>query len=166
MISSFQYVIRAVEERDRAWVLDFIIGHWGDDFVVLHEDIFYPHQLPGLIAETNKTEAVGLVTYQIRENQCEIITVNSLIENQGVGTKLIEVVIAQAREAGCSRLCLTTTNDNLQAIDFYTRKGFTLKETRLGAVDKARLIKPSIPNVSSKGIPIRDEWEFELILSA
>jgi hypothetical protein len=34
----------------------------------------------------------------------------------------------------------------------------------LGAIDEARKLKPSIPEMAENGIPVRDEWEFELRL--
>jgi ribosomal protein S18 acetylase RimI-like enzyme len=156
----FPSEIRVVEEKDRDWVMEVINTHWGEDFVVLDGEIFYPYLLPGFIADSKNTESVGLVTYQIRGDVCEIITLNSLIENRGVGTKLIDAVVNEAAESGCNRLCLTTTNDNQQAIEFYRNRGFRLKEIRKGAVARAREIKPTIPELSPQGIPICDEWEF------
>lgn len=158
------YTIRAVEEQDRDWVLDYINTQWGDDFIVVHEDVYYPHQLPGYIAKTPKDQTVGLVTYQIHGSTCEIITLNSLIEKQGVGSRLIEAVLLEARKSGCSQLRLTTTNDNQRAIEFYQNRGFRLREVRKGAVDRSRELKPSIPLIASNGQSICDEWVFELEL--
>ncbi len=156
--------IRAVEEQDRPWVLEIINRYWGEDYIVVHEEVYFPDRLPGFIAWTPASEAVGLVTYQIRGDACEIITLNSLIENQGVGSKLIEAVLEEMQKKRCKRLCLTTTNDNQRAIDFYKKRGFKLHEVRKGAVDRARDIKPSIPLVSADGQPITDEWVFHLYL--
>ena len=165
MRNSFSYIIRAVDERDHSWVVDLITAHWGGDFIVIHGDLITPHLLPGFIAEKSNSQAVGLVTYQVHGEVCEIITLNSLVENQGVGSKLVEAVLEEARNSGCSRLCLTTTNDNQRAIEFYKNRGFRLREIREGAVTRAREIKPTIPELSPEGVPICDEWEFELILS-
>lgn len=159
------YAIRPVEDQDQVWLPGFIRTQWGDDIVVVHDDVFFPAQLPGYVAITPGDQAVGLVTYQVREDTCEIITINSLIGNQGVGSKLIDAVLEAARKSGCTRLCATTTNDNQRAIDFYHKRGFELRQVRTGAVDRAREIKPSIPELSPAGIPLRDEWEFELIIS-
>ena len=52
---------------------------------------------------------------------------------------------------------LITTNDNLDALRFYQRRGFALTELRPGAVDESRRMKPQIPLVGAHGIPIRDE---------
>jgi len=54
-----------------------------------------------------------------------------------------------------------TTNDNLRAIGFYERRGYRVIAVHRGAVDRARAIKPSIPEVSADGTPIRDEIELE-----
>lgn len=159
------YQICPVQEQDRSWVADLITRYWGADCVVVHEDIFHPAQLAGFIAREPGGGSVGLVTFQIRGDECEIITLNSLIENQGVGTKLIQAVVQAARNSGCSRLCLSTTNDNQQAIDFYLRKGFKVHRVRKGAMDRAREIKPSIPFISTEGTAINDEWVFHFDLT-
>jgi len=161
MKNPFQYTIRTVEGRDREWIQDLLRSRWGGEFVVLHEDVYYPEQLPGFIAEDLNGSTIGLVTYQITSKRCEIVTINSLVEDQGVGTSLIERVHQTARKEGCDALYLTTTNDNQRAIDFYTKIGFMLKEVQQGAVEEARKIKPSIPLFSPSGVAIRDEWMFE-----
>jgi GNAT superfamily N-acetyltransferase len=164
MKDRYPYIIRAVGDEDKAWIKGLIKSHWGDDSVVVHEEVFFPGQLPGFFAAEVDRDAVGLVTYQIRGEVCEIITLNSLVKNQGVGSCLVEAVVEEAVKSGCRRLCLTTTNDNQLAIEFYKKRGFKLREIRKGAVDKARALKPSIPEFSPTGVPICDEWEFELIL--
>jgi ribosomal protein S18 acetylase RimI-like enzyme len=52
---------------------------------------------------------------------------------------------------------LVTTNDNVDAIRFYQRRGYRIASIDRGAVDRARSIKPSIPLIGFHGIPIRDE---------
>lgn len=143
---------------------DLIDEYWGDDQVVVHQELIFPHQLPGFLAFRNKTSKIGLITYRISSSICEIVTLNSLIEKQGVGTGLLEAVVSGAKRLGCSQVVLTTTNDNQRAICFYSKRGFRLNEIREGAVDKAREIKPSIPRFSPGGTAIQDEWEFALNL--
>jgi GNAT superfamily N-acetyltransferase len=62
------------------------------------------------------------------------------------------------------RLRLTTTNDNLDALRFYQRRGFRLVALRPGAVDAARALKPEIPVTGAHGIPLRDELDLERAL--
>jgi len=82
----------------------------------------------------------------------------------GSGTALMEAVAAAARDAGCRRVWLITTNDNLRALRFYQRRGFRLAALHRDALDRSRELKPSIPDVGLDGIPLRDELELELTL--
>ena len=50
-----------------------------------------------------------------------------------------------------------TTNDNLDALRLYQRRGFHLARLDSGAVDRARDLKPEIPLLGRRGIPMRDE---------
>ena len=69
-----------------------------------------------------------------------------------------------AREAGCGRVWLITTNDNLRALRFYQRRGFRLVAVHPDALERSRELKPSIPEIGLDGIPLRDELELELTL--
>ncbi|WP_215909533.1 hypothetical protein [Streptacidiphilus fuscans] len=57
---------------------------------------------------------------------------------------------------------LVTTNDNLDALRFYQRRGLRIVGVAPGAVDAARRFKPSIPVTGEYGIPLRDELTLEL----
>ena len=137
---------------------------WGDEFVIAHGEVFHPATLPGFAATDDAGEVVGLVTYTIDGTGCEIVTIDALVAGSGHGRAMGEAVAEAARQAGCSRLCLVTTNDNGRALGFYRAVGFTVVEVRDGAIDAARKLKPSIPSVSEDGMPITDEIELELRL--
>lgn len=157
------FLIRPVNDQDRDWVRGFITEQWGDSLVVAHGAIYYPHDLPGFIALQNH-ERVGLLTYRIVRDQCEIVSLNSTRSGLGIGTALIEAVKQTALQAGCQRLWLSTTNDNLNALRFYQKRGFRLVAVHRDALDRARQIKPSIPLIGHEGIPLCDEIELEMIL--
>ena len=129
---------------------------WGSTLQVVHQTVFRPAELPGLIAE-RAGRLVGLLTYQTDGGVLEVVTLNALERRTGVGTILMEAVAADARQQHCHEIRLTTTNDNLDAIRFYQRRGLRLVALRPGAVDRARLEKPEIPGVGAYGIPLRDE---------
>ena len=75
---------------------------------------------------------------------------------------MIEAVRLLARRQGCTRLWVITTNDNVDALRFYQRRGFRLVRVHRGAVDRSRArLKPEIPSVGAYGIPLRDEIELE-----
>jgi len=157
-------VYRRSGAQDTPLVCEFWREHWGDDFVVAHGEIYRPEDVDGFIA-AEEGQWLGLVTYAIRGAGCEIVSIDSLREGRGIGSHLIDEVAAQARRAGCKRIFLTTTNDNLHALGFYQKHGFVLAALRAGELDHARQLKPSIPLIGMHGIPLRDEIEFEMTLS-
>lgn len=158
-----EYQIRATRPEDADWIEQFTIEHSHASFVVAHGEMFYPHELNGFVAES-VDDCLGLVTYRLDGTECEIITLDSNLENRGVGTALLETVASEAQAVGCLRLWLITTNDNLHALGFYQKRGFEMVEVHRFAVERSREIKPQIPLVGETGIPIRDEIELELYL--
>jgi ribosomal protein S18 acetylase RimI-like enzyme len=120
--------------------------------------------LPGFVAERDR-QPVGIATYRRDGSECELAFIAAFEGKQGVGTALLDAVVETA--AGCTRLWLVTTNDNLDALRFYQRRGFRLSQLRAGAVDEARrALKPRISTVGAYGIALRDELELELELGA
>jgi len=120
-------------------------------------------KLPGYIALMNG-EIKGLITFNILEDDCEIVSLDSKVENQGIGTKLIDLVVSAAKQQNCKRVWLITSNDNIRAIRFYQKRGFDMKAIHRDAITEARKMKPTIPMSGYDGIPIRHEIEFELLL--
>jgi GNAT superfamily N-acetyltransferase len=136
---------------------------WGDEFLVIHGAIYYPDALDGFLA-FDGNECVGEITFALTEGTCEIVSLDSVREGQGLGTRLIQAVVDEARKQNCSRVFLITTNDNLNALGFYQKRGFELVGINRGAVTAARQLKPSIPLMGMNGIPLRDEIEMEIRL--
>jgi GNAT superfamily N-acetyltransferase len=147
---------RPVTDADRPFLRKFITEHWGAEEVIVHGDIYFPAELPGLICSTNE-EMAGLITYTIQASACEIVSLDSLKEGMGIGTALIDAVGIIACQNGCRRLWLVTTNDNLHALGFYQKRGFHLEKIDPGAVTRSRQRKPGIPLIGENGIAITDE---------
>ena len=80
-----------------------------------------------------------------------------------MGTALIDAVRVAAVESGCKRLWLVTTNDNMNALRFYQKRGFRLVKINRDAIDFARRLKP-VPLIGADGIPLLDEIELEIQL--
>ena len=75
---------------------------------------------------------------------------------------MIEEVERIASAEGCRDLWLITTNDNVDALRFYQRRGFRLVKLHPGGVDRSReFLKPEIPETGEYGIAIRDELELQ-----
>ncbi|NIS82278.1 MAG: GNAT family N-acetyltransferase [Anaerolineales bacterium] len=155
--------VRTKEQTDCEWVVDLLNTHWGAVRIVSRGRVHEADTLPGFVAEL-RGRRVGLLTYHIDGDDCEIVSLNSLVEGQRIGTTLMEAVSDEAKRAGCRRLWLITTNDNLPALRFYQKRNFRLVAVHTDAATEARKLKPEIPHEGVYGIPIRDEIELEMIL--
>jgi GNAT superfamily N-acetyltransferase len=156
------FAVREPREDERAWIREFLERAWGTPVMsrgVAHD----ARQLPALVADTGD-EIVGLATFHFADGDCELVTLDAVREGQGVGSALLTAVGEEAGRRGCGRLWLITSNDNVNAIRFYQRRGMRLIAVHRGAIDEARRTKPSIPLIGEYGIPIHDELEFELLL--
>lgn len=160
---SSSFIIRTVTDSDRERVKRITEERWGAPIVAVHDMIYRPSELRGFLAADGE-DILGLVTFRINLNACEIVTLDAMRPRNGIGTALVEAVAGVAQTAGCKRLWLMTTNDNLDALRFYLRRGFRLVAVHPGAVDRARLLKPSIPETGDFAIPIHDELELERVL--
>jgi ribosomal protein S18 acetylase RimI-like enzyme len=110
-------------------------------------------------------ELMGAATYVVDGDDCELLTLYAATRQLGVGSALLTAVRDVARDAGCRRLWVVTTNDNVEALRFYQRRGFRLALIRPGAVDRSReMLKPEIPSSGAHDIPLRDELELEMTL--
>lgn len=160
-VSPAEIWIKSIEESHRELVRTFIKEHWGADFIVVRGRKYYPHTLPGFFVNGGG-EIKALLTYSINGHEAEIVSFDSVMPSKGIGTALLNQFIEHARAAGCRRVWLITTNDNLDAFRFYQKRGFSIFDVHRGAVEEARKMKSEIPSVGQHGILIRDEIEMEL----
>lgn len=159
--------IKLLPKRDisHAVLTDFFTFHWGSTEMVLSSGIYDCSQLDGFTVINDKHEVIGLITYIMRENECEIISLDSVVERKGIGTQLLKTVEKEAKNNGCELVKLITTNDNMAALKFYQKRGYCLAKIFNHAVEEARKLKPEIPLIGNGGIPIRDEILLEKMLT-
>jgi GNAT superfamily N-acetyltransferase len=154
--------VRALRDDERDWAAEVVTESW-DETVVSGGREHRPAVLPALVAEADG-ERAGLATYLIEDDDCELVTLDALTVGGGIGSALVEALADTARAAGCRRLHLVTTNDNLPALRLYQRHGFVLAAVRLDGVAATRRRKPQIPATGHAGISIRDELVLERTL--
>jgi len=154
----------AITDQIRERINTFIKDHWFTTEMVICGEIVDMTGVKGIVA-VDDDEILGLITYRVSGKICEITSLDSLREGQGIGTALLEQVIALAREMNCLKVSLITTNDNIHAIQFYQKRGFDLVRLHKDSIQQARVLKPEIPLIGQNGIPITDELEFEMLLS-
>ena len=155
--------IRSLTSEDLPRLRQFWIEHWGAEIMITRGNIYRPEQLEGFVIEAG-TEWIGLLTFLIKAGELEVTSLDSLRQGQGIGSLLLSQVVEEARSRDCRRIFLITTNDNLNALGFYQKRGFELVALYRGAMSESRKIKPSISLMGMNNIPLRDEIELEIRL--
>lgn len=155
--------IRWIDPASRERINALIVRQWYTMQMVVHGESIDLGSADGYYA-CEGDEIVGLITYRTAGNGMEILSLDSFQEGRGIGTGLLETVVAEARETGIRRIMLVTTNDNLAALRFYQKRGFDMCRFCRNALDQARKIKPEIPLTGMDGIPLKHEIELEMVL--
>jgi ribosomal protein S18 acetylase RimI-like enzyme len=153
--------VRPLCHADVAWAEALLDSELGGRRQVRRSELIDVLDLPGIVAQRAGAR-VGLLTYRPEAGGAELAAIATREPHAGVGTALLDALKSEL--AGRGRLWLVTTNDNLEALRFYQRRGFALVALRPGAIMAARELKPSIPAEGAFGIPLRDELELELRL--
>jgi N-acetylglutamate synthase-like GNAT family acetyltransferase len=161
-LSLTQLRVRQRDESDRAEVERFLAERHSLRVARLGRiEEAFDH--PALVAERDGRLA-GVLTYVLDGDACEILTLHATERFAGAGTALVKTVESLARDAGCDRLWVITTNDNVDALRFYQRRGFRLATLHRAAVDESRAhLKPEIPLIGDHGIDLRDELELDKV---
>lgn len=154
---------RSTEPTDTKWIKEIMDEHWGGEPLVIRGKKYYPTSLPGIIIENGK-KIIGILFYEIQNSDCEIIVFETFDKFKGVGTLVLNELKKIAKNKNCKRIYLMTTNDNLDALRFYQKRGFVICGIHVDSVKISRKLKPSIGLIGDYGIPLRDEIDLELIL--
>jgi ribosomal protein S18 acetylase RimI-like enzyme len=148
-------------DADREWAedaLDEVGGRW----LARRGEVVDATTRPGLVSERGDRR-IGVLLYDASDEagEVELLALATPARGAGGGTAMVRVL----RERFPDRVIwVVTTNDNVDALRFYQRLGFRLREVRIGAIDEARrTLKPGIPEAGNDGVPIRDELELALV---
>jgi GNAT superfamily N-acetyltransferase len=147
----------------RDWANHSLEEHWGSTRILSRWRYHETKELPAFVA-MQAGKPVGLATYYFEDKFCELVTLNAFVSGIGVGEGLLFAVRDAAKKAGCTKLWLTTSNDNLPALQFYQKRGMVIVAVHRFAIDEARKQNPAIPLLGHNGIPCRDELELEMLL--
>jgi len=135
------------------WVYARLNETWHGTKISVHGEMIDMTTLPILVAGRDR----GFLIYRVRGPAAEIVAMEACESRRGVGTALLVALDGVLERIGVREIWVTTTNDNLDALRFYQRRGFRLEVVRPDAVQEARRLKPAIPECGAYGIAIRDE---------
>jgi ribosomal protein S18 acetylase RimI-like enzyme len=146
----------------RSATTDEIRRLWSDRLglpVVTPQAAYLPTDVSGLAIVCPAGEILGLVTWALSGSTAEIVTLDSLCEGKGLGSRLLAAAEQAAAAQGAVETVIVTTNDNLRAFGLYVRRGYRLVAVHLDGMDAVRAVKPGVPLAGEHGIPLRDLWE-------
>jgi ribosomal protein S18 acetylase RimI-like enzyme len=157
-------LVRALGDRDVAWKQEALRRVWGSTSVARLGELVDAMPLDGFVAIDDTGEPVGLLTYALRGNELEVVTIHADRPGGGVGRALMDAARKRADDVGARRLWLVTTNDNIRALAFYQRWGMDVAALHRDMIARSRAVKPKIPTTGEGGVPLRHELELELLL--
>ena len=143
--------VRAATAADAGWIGAILDKKWGGPIIWADGRAFDCRAPPALVAEPR-----GLRHLRGCRRRAELMLLEAIGRCRGIGTALVAALSALLAGQGVRELWLTTTNDNLDALRFYQRRGFRLAEVRVGAMEEYR--RQTVCSGGRQfGIPIRDE---------
>jgi ribosomal protein S18 acetylase RimI-like enzyme len=150
--------LRRENSSDADWILEVLVREWNGPLIERTNEFIDASKLSAIVALLDGVR-VGLATMLFEESALEIITINCFEPHRGIGTAMLERIETEASNRGLEYLKLFTTNDNLDALRFYQRRGFRLEKVWKDSMTEARKIKTSIPLIGHYEIPLYDEIE-------
>lgn len=161
MLGDVDNGMERISSLNRNLVDEFIEQHWYTTTMIIRGKEIDMTKTEGFYFSKGE-DIIGLITYIVYENILEVTSLDSLQENQGIGSKLLDAVIYEAKNRRLQKIVLITTNDNINAIRFYQKRGFDRVRLYRNALNISRKMKPEIPLIGENSIPLRHEIEFEL----
>jgi ribosomal protein S18 acetylase RimI-like enzyme len=157
---------------DRGWATELLERDLGGRMQARRNELLDALDGQGLAAELDR-RPVGLITWVVAgsfsgpgEAEVRALVVADDARSRGAGSALLREAVAALSRDRVRRAWLVTTNDNVDALGFYQRRGWRLAELHAGGVDAARRLKPAIPRLAANGIAIRDELVLAIDLAA
>ena len=153
--------IRPAVPDDYTRITELCNHFWGEVEVETFGCSYHIDVLSAFVA-CDEDEVVGMASYAREENAINLVVlaVLPLWQGRGVSHLLVSALIELARAEPVERIILTTTNDDLPALGFYQRMGFTITNVLVGNMLEHH--DGAEPGFAS--IPVRDEIQLEFRL--
>ncbi len=156
--------VRVAGDEDRSGIAGLFLSDFGRSKLVAFGEEFQVDDVPAIVADMDG-DLAGALAYRMHDDTLQIVALATDPEWQrsGVGARLLDHAESVARDAGLSRVAVTTTNDNLPALYFYQRRGYRLTAVVTDAISAA---SGQTGLVGFAGIPMRDEFHLMKAISA
>lgn len=151
-------LVRQAEPEDRETTLALFRRDFGRAAIVAFGQVMSLEDHPAIVAEM-KGELAGALAYRQLPDAFHVIALatDPMWQRSGVASYLVVEAELLTRRHGLDRLVFATTNDNLPALYFYQRRGWTITEVAPGA-----MLQHAAPaHTGFAGIPVRDEIRLE-----
>lgn len=148
---------------ERANSVELLRRNLGPGDIVVFGEAVRLDETAMLIAEM-KGEVAGALAYRLCPDAVRVVALvtDPMWQRSGVGGQLVAEIELLARQKGLERILVAVTNDNLPALYFYQRRGYTIVEVALGGMLRDATDPKTI---GFAGIPMRDEIRLEKRLS-
>ncbi len=74
--------LRRLTPTDLPRLRQFWIEQWGGEEMIARGNVYHPEQLDGFVVE-DENEWVGLITFFVRDDECEVTSLDSLRRRKG-----------------------------------------------------------------------------------
>jgi ribosomal protein S18 acetylase RimI-like enzyme len=152
-------LVRQAEPEDALEALALFRRDFGRSTVIGFGESMSIEHCPMLVAEM-RGELAGALAYRLVPDALHIVALGTdpMWQRSGVATHLEQEATIIAQRHGLTRLVFATTNDNLPALYFYQRRGWTLTEVVAGGMLGHLQGQPA---AGFAGIQVRDEIRLE-----
>jgi GNAT superfamily N-acetyltransferase len=146
--------LRNATPSDRDNIANLAYLFWEETLVDCFDRTYDVSKLPALVAADGRL-IVGALVYSLEREALIIVLLNIEPEYQGRGVarQMLDAACQLARRAGCARVAVSTSNDDLPALALYQSSGFRLTELVAGR----EIEHHGYAEAGFGGIPVRDE---------
>ena len=151
-------LVREANDEERASARELFHRDFGGTRIVAFGELMDIDAMPALVAIMT-AEPSGALAYRALGDALHIVALatDPMWQRSGVGGYLVAEAELLARRLDLSRVVVATTNDNLPALYFYQRHGYTITELVAGSV--VEHTRKQLAGFA--GIPVRDEIRLE-----
>jgi ribosomal protein S18 acetylase RimI-like enzyme len=155
-------LVRQAEPEDVLEAMVLFRRDFGRSTVVAFGESMSLEEHPMVVAQM-RGELAGALAYRTVPDALHIVALatDPMWQRSGVATHLENEAVFIAQRHGLRRLVFATTNDNLPALYFYQRRGWTITEVAPGAMLPHFKVHPG---TGFAGIPVRDEFRLEKVI--